>query len=96
MLHLTLVVLTLGQHHRWTSRFLHLLLLLLLLLKYLLLLTLLLLLLLPLRILLAHNQLLRDGLIVGRHRRMDDGLLDDFGLLTRSSLQLLNVLLLDL
>lgn len=88
LLHLTLVVLTLNRTcHRW---FLHLLLLLLnnLLLLLLSLLTL------GTLGLLTHNQLLRDGLVVGRNRRMDDGLLDDFRLLAGSSLQLLDVLLL--
>lgn len=89
LLHLTLVVLTLNRTcHRW---FLHLL---LLLLKNLLLLLLSLLTLGTLG-LLTHNQLLRDGLIVGRNRRMDDGLLNDFRLLAGSSLQLLDVLLLN-
>lgn len=45
---------------------------------------------------LAHNQLLRNGLVVGRHRRMDDRLLDNLRLLTRPRLQLLNVQLLQL
>lgn len=91
-LHLTLVVLTLNRTcHRWSSGFLHLL---LLLLKNLLLLLLSLLTLGTLG-LLTHNQLLRDGLVVGRNRRMDDGLLDDFRLLAGSSLQLLDVLLLN-
>lgn len=92
LLHLTLVVLTLNRTcHRWSSGFLHLL---LLLLKNLLLLLLSLLTLGTLG-LLTHNQLLGDGLVVGRNRRMDDGLLDDFWLLAGSSLQLLNVLLLN-
>lgn len=92
LLHLTLVVLTLNRTcHRWSSGFLHLL---LLLLKNLLLL---LLSLLTLRTLglLTHNELLGDGLVVGRNRRMNDGLLDDFRLLAGSSLQLLDVLLLN-
>lgn len=91
LLHLTLVVLTLNRTcHRWSSGFLHLL----LLLKNLLLLLLSLLTLGTLR-LLTYNQLLGDGLVVGRNRRMDDGLLDDFRLLAGSSLQLLDVLLLN-
>lgn len=91
LLHLTLVVLTLNRTcHRWSSGFLHLL----LLLKNLLLLLLSLLTLGTLG-LLTHNQLLRDGLVVGRNRRMNDGLLNDFRLLAGSSLQLLDVLLLN-
>lgn len=94
LLHLALVVLTLNRTcHRWSSRFLHLL--LLLLLKNLLLLLLLSLLTLGTLGLLTHNQLLGNGLVVGRNRRMNDGLLDDFWLLAGSSLQLLDVLLLN-